>query len=229
MTASQPRAGEREHFDDVDGATTIHDRIREAMIDGTLAPGSRLKIQELARRFETSSNPIREALQRLQGEGLVLINHNQGAFVRPINEQFVRNVYELLALIEPYLIRRFIEFALPEEIEKLAWLIDRFEEHNFGDTQTYRRLDTEIHGLTYQRHYNKQAIDLWKQKRILVGLLGRRYAIGQARRNAILQEHRMLLEAVRQQDVEKAVRVVEQHVKGSAGHFIELLRADLPQ
>ncbi|MFD9900349.1 GntR family transcriptional regulator [Mesorhizobium sp. NPDC059025] len=229
MAANHPQEEEREHFDDVQGARTVHERIREAMIEGILAPGSRLKVQDLARRFETSSNPIREALQRLQGEGLVLINHNQGAFVRTIDEQFVRNIYELLALIEPYLVRRFVEFALPEEIEKLAELIARFEEHNFGDTQLYRRLDTEIHGLTYQRHYNKQAIDLWKQKRILVGLLGRRYAIGQARRKVILQEHRMLLEAVRQQDVEQAARVVEQHVKGSAVHFIELLRADLPR
>lgn len=227
MMVRRPDETEWEPFDDAQATPAVHDRIREAMVEGVLAPGSRLKVQELARRFETSSNPIREALQRLQGEGLVLINHNQGAFVRPIDSQFVRNTYELLALIEPYLIRRFVEFALPEEIQELADLIGRFEEHNFADAQIYRRLDTEIHGLTYRRHDNKQAIELWKQKRILVGLLGRRYAISLARRKAILKEHRLLLEAARQQDIEGAARVVEQHVKGSSIHFIELLRADL--
>src|SRR6185312_11676029 len=84
--------------------TSIYDRLREDIIEGRISADSRLKVRDLAARYGVSTNPVREALQQLRGEGFVVISPNRGARVRPIDEDFVRNVYEITALIEPYLV-----------------------------------------------------------------------------------------------------------------------------
>src|SRR5690349_17936694 len=73
----------------------VCDAIRNDIVAGRFPPGTRLKIQEIMAEYRISSNPIREALQQLQGEGLVVISPNKGATVREIDEQFLRNIYEI--------------------------------------------------------------------------------------------------------------------------------------
>ena len=65
----------------------VYDRIRDEIVAGCLGPNERLKVSELAARYGTSTNPIREALQLLRGEGFVVIEPNRGARVRPIDEE----------------------------------------------------------------------------------------------------------------------------------------------
>ena len=89
----------------------LHDLIRDDIVEGRLEPGVRLKTAELAKRYGTSTNPVGEALHQLQGEGMVIISPNRGARVRPISEDFVRNIYEFRALIEHYLVRWFVNYA----------------------------------------------------------------------------------------------------------------------
>ena len=76
--------------------------IREAIIDGRLAPGERLKEEELARELGLSRTPIREALAVLQAEGLVDTAPNQGATVRAHDAEDLDDLYRLRALLEGY-------------------------------------------------------------------------------------------------------------------------------
>src|SRR6187402_3245911 len=79
----------------------VYERIRDEIISGRLGSNERLKVADLAAYYGTSTNPIREALQQLRGEGFVLIEPNRGARVRPIDEDFVRDIIEIEVLIEP--------------------------------------------------------------------------------------------------------------------------------
>ena len=84
------------------GYSRLRDLIRLDIVAGRLRPGARLKIAELAARYDTSAIPVREALQQLQGEGIVTFIANRGASVRTIDENFIRNIHEICALIEPF-------------------------------------------------------------------------------------------------------------------------------
>ncbi len=88
---------------------TIYNKVtsglRMAIVSGEFEPGERLKMVDLIQRFGTSQMPIREALQQLQGEGLVTIIPNRGARVRKIDHGFVNNIYDLRITIESYLIQ----------------------------------------------------------------------------------------------------------------------------
>ncbi len=93
---------------------TFYQLIRDDIIQGRLPANSRLKIGSLAEYYGTSTTPIREALQQLRGEGFVIIEPNRGARVRPIDDNFIRDIYEIEALIEPYLAKSFVELATSE-------------------------------------------------------------------------------------------------------------------
>src|ERR1700710_2758739 len=87
----------------------IQHRLRHDIIGGSLPFGSRLRINELASRYGVSHMPVREALRELHGEGLVVIERNRGARVRPIHLGFVEDLFDIRSAIETMLARRACE------------------------------------------------------------------------------------------------------------------------
>src|SRR5918993_5038596 len=124
----------------------LHDLIREDIVEGRLKPEERLVVADLAKRYVTSSNPVREALHQLQGEGIVVISRNRGARVRAVDEEFVRNIFDIRALIEPYLAQWFVDNATDQEIHILGLLQQQIEDTK-GDFESYRRLNDNFHSV----------------------------------------------------------------------------------
>ena len=88
------------------GARLAYEAIRQAIVEGTYRPGQRLVEQRLAEAHGLSRTPVREALKWLDGEGLIQIEPNRGAIVRPLTLEDVRDLYELRAELEGYAARR---------------------------------------------------------------------------------------------------------------------------
>jgi DNA-binding GntR family transcriptional regulator len=206
----------------------IYKLIRDDIIQGRLAANSRLKISALAEFYGTSTNPIREALQQLRGEGFVLIEPNRGARVRPIDDDFIRDVYEIESLIEPYLAKSFVELATSNDIIKLEELHEEIAELNFLDPVIFTELDTRFHSIFYRKHYNHHAVELWRVHREILSAFSRHVPIAKWRREAIVSEHAKLVESVKRHDVEGAADIVSLHVRGAGKHLIEQLRAASP-
>ncbi len=201
----------------------LHNMIREDIVEGRLEPQARLVVADLAKRYGTSSNPIREALHQLQGEGIVVISHNRGARVRTVDEDFVRNIFDIRALIEPYLARWFVNNAMDQEIQTLELLQQRIEATR-NDYVSYRRVNEQFHTVIYNRHYNREAIELEIRQREVLHILSRGFTISRTRWQAITREHRGILEAIKRHDADEAARITEQHVRGACEHLIEQMR-----
>lgn len=204
-------------------AQSLHRLIREDIVEGRLEPGTRLKTAELAKRYGTSTNPVREALHQLQGEGIVVISPNRGARVRPVGEDFVRNIYEIRALIEPYLTRWFVDYATEQEIERLE-VLQRLIDEVRHDYQQYWRANEQFHNIIYSRHYNREAVELEVRQREVLHILSRRFLISRARWQAVSREHWGIIEAIKRHDADEAARITEQHVRGACQHLIEQMR-----
>jgi len=200
---------------------SIYELIREDIISGRLGPSERLKVAELADRYQTSTNPVREALQQLRGEGFVTMEPNRGARVVAIDENFVRDIIEIEVLIEPALTRWFVSIAVDSDIAELEAIQKQIEANNFADRSQHGQLDTRFHQLIYDRHYNRHAAELWWKHREILRAISRRFPTSLSRRNAVLREHRELIAAIRAQDAEGAAAVVARHVEGSGRHIIE--------
>jgi DNA-binding GntR family transcriptional regulator len=204
---------------------SIYELIREDIISGRLGANERLKVADLAQRHGTSTNPVREALQQLRGEGFVLMTPNRGARVRPIDEEFVRDIFEIEVLVEPYLTRWFVGIVTEAEIAQLQDLQEQMEALNFADEQLHSDLDTRFHRLMYDRHYNRHSVDLWWRHREILWAISRRFPVSLSRRAAVVTEHHELLAAIRNQDADRAAAVIARHVEGSGRHIVEHMRA----
>lgn len=199
--------------------------IRDDIISGRLKANERLVVADLAQRHGTSTNPIREALQLLRGEGFVIISPNRGARVRPIDQDFVRDIYEIGVLIEPALTRWFVCMATPEDIARLEALQEAIEANNFADPLKHSELDTQFHTIMYERHYNRHAAELWWKHREVLRAVSRRFNFTLARRAQVMREHRLLIQHIKDGEADKAAVLVAQHVEGSGRHILEHMRA----
>lgn len=207
-------------------SSVIYDSIRHDILSGELAANVRLKVSALARQYDTSTNPVREALQQLRGEGLVLFTPNQGARVRPIDMEFVRDVAEVGYQLEPYLLRLFVETASKEDVAKLESIQTEIEELNFADKPRHTALNDQFHESMYERHYNRVAFGVWKQHREIIGSISSRIPIAMGRQDAIISEHWQLIDAIRSQDVDKAIAVLNQHIGDAGRHLVDQLRIE---
>ena len=205
--------------------TSVYHLIRDDIIEGRLKPNERLVAADLARRHGTSTNPVREALQILRGEGFVIFALNRGARVRPIDQDFVRDISEIGVLIEPALTRWFVGMATEEDIAELERLQSLIEENNFADPLRHSELDTAFHTVMYRRHYNRHVAALWWKHREVLRAVGRRFDFTLARREAIIREHRELIRLTKAQDADKAAETIARHVEGSGRHLLEQMRA----
>jgi DNA-binding GntR family transcriptional regulator len=204
---------------------SVYQLIREDIIEGRLAPNERLVVADLAQRHGTSTNPVREALQLLRGEGFVIFAERRGARVRPIDQDFVRDIYEIGVLIEPALTRWFVGMATEEDIAELERLQCLIEENNFADPIRHSELDTAFHTVMYRRHYNRHAAELWWKHREVLRAVSRRFNFTLARRATVIREHRALIGFIKAQDAEKAAETIARHVEGSGQHILEQMRA----
>ncbi|HVL20922.1 MAG TPA: GntR family transcriptional regulator [Amaricoccus sp.] len=208
---------------------SIYDLIRDDILEGRLAANERLKVGELALRLGTSTNPVREALQQLRGEGFVLFEPNRGARVRPLDADFVRDSFEVEMLIEPYLTRWFVRIVTERELGELEAIEAEIEALNFSDPAAHAALDLRFHRLMYDRHYNRNAAEIWWKHRRILGAIAGRFPVSISPRLAVVQEHRALIALIRVQDAEGAGALIERHVENSGKHLIERMRAADPR
>ena len=203
---------------------SVYARIREDIIEGRIAADSRLKVRDLAARYEVSTNPVREALQQLRGEGFVVIAPNRGARVRSIDEAFLRDTNEIELLIEPYLTRWFADVVTTADIEELVTIQDEIEALNFTDTARNSALDTRFHGLIYERHPNQHILELWWKHREILGAVTKRFPIAIGRQAAVVEEHRALIACLKTHDAKGAEAIMIKHVSGSGRHMMQQMR-----
>jgi DNA-binding GntR family transcriptional regulator len=102
------------------GDHAVYDGLRQAIVEGRFPPGARLREAPLAADFGVSRTPVREALLRLENEGLVVLERNRGAHVRTLSVPVIVEVYELRARLEGYAAELAAERAAPEDLARLS-------------------------------------------------------------------------------------------------------------
>ncbi|HET9471075.1 MAG TPA: GntR family transcriptional regulator, partial [Usitatibacter sp.] len=118
----------------------VLERLREAIIAGRLAPGSRLIERELIAMLGVSRTVVREALRQLQSEGLIAEDERKGMVVRALTEDEARHLYAIRALLEGLAARLFVENAAEDHVRRLAEALERtVEAYATGDPRRILR------------------------------------------------------------------------------------------
>ena len=208
-----------------DGAS-VYERLRRDIIEGHVPANARLKVRELATRFGVSTNPVREALQQSRGQGLVVIEPNRGARVRPVDEKCVHDTGEIEALIEPFLTHWFVGIATLADLERLEAIQAEIEALDFRSLEAHNALDADFHRLIYERHPNTHLLELWWNHRDVLGAVVRGLDVTLTRRSAVIREHRAIIACIKAHDADGAAAVVRDHVQGASRMWIDQLRAN---
>jgi DNA-binding GntR family transcriptional regulator len=121
-------------------------RLRAAILDGSLLPGQRIRQAEIANRYQTSRIPVREALQLLQAEGLVVLSPHAGARVAHLDPAEIGDIYEIREHLEPFALQTSVPELSVEQRRALAEYVEAIEKSAAaGDLGQWADLDREFH------------------------------------------------------------------------------------
>ena len=105
-------------------ARKAYEAVRHEIIEGRYAPGDRITESEIAKSADVSRTPVREALHRLEAEGLIRFVPNQGAYVSSFGLEEAEEIFELRAMLEAYAVRLCVDRATPDEIRAMRELAE---------------------------------------------------------------------------------------------------------
>jgi DNA-binding GntR family transcriptional regulator len=205
----------------------VYQALRNAIMCSDLRPGQRLVIDELARQLEVSAIPVREALQLLQSEGLVTSVPHVGAAVSPISRESIDEVFAVLEGLEIVASRSAAQRLTSleaAELEGIALAMD--EAVREGRNEDWADLNSQFH-LTISRlsampmllEMTERVLSRWDRLRRFYfnGVLVHR--IEQAQ-----EEHRELLQAMKDRDLPALERTVKRHNQGALLAYAEYLQ-----
>jgi len=200
-------------------AGLAYDQIRALILSGEMAPGARLSQLELAERLAISRTPVREALRRLAGEGLVDALPQRGFRVADIGLESVMRRLEVRFLLEPGIARLAAERATREEIAALheAIALEEGAEDAIGIHDASRLFHVSLARATH----NDELVSTLESKWIIeVGrrLLARRAYMPQWHA-ADIAEHRGIAAAVEAGDGERAAILMREHIAAALQHW----------
>jgi DNA-binding GntR family transcriptional regulator len=186
--------------------------IRDAIVEGRLEPGRRLKEDELARELGISRTPIREALRVLQSEDLVVATPNRGAVVRAHAAEELEDLYDLRALLEGHAARRAAERITDAQVEELRASCARFAAVSPDDLAGLVRENLVFHhGILEIAGSARLASMVGKVIRLpLVYNSYRWYSPEQKRISA--RYHARIVDALAARDAEQAQLIMGEHV-----------------
>lgn len=206
------------------GQDSVYSKLLADIAKGVFISGDRLVTTQLAERYGTSINPVREALKRLEGEGFVTSQKNSGSRVAKFEYSTMRDVFEILQILEPYLLEWFIEERTEEQLNALGSLLDRMKALDPHDFTAFRELDTEFHWEMYRHHYNKSAVTLWQSKKLVLQALHANLAISRTRFEAAIEEHEVILGQLRLGDAEGAYKALMNHILKGGDYWSRIMR-----
>ncbi|MCA8235991.1 GntR family transcriptional regulator [Burkholderia cenocepacia] len=202
-------------------ADAVAASLRDMIINGELEAGERLVERDLAERFGISRIPMREAIQRLEREGLLDIFRNRGAVVRMLSTSDVQEIYDLRVLLEGDAIYRSVK-QLDDETLARAELVHRL----LGDATVPRRqgeLNREFHALLYARCGNARQLKSIAELRSQVERYERLQATLLADTPSFQVEHEEILQACRERNARAARAMTVAHLDSARRIVLRLV------
>ena len=192
-------------------APRVRDLLEEAILEGDLKPGERLRAEALAQRFGTSRTPIREALLQLEAQGLVDVEPNRGAVVRSFDRDDLFDLYQLRALLEPCAAALAAPRISEQDIAALHALCEA--EDHMAANEAFHRIILEAAG-------SPRLLDAMRAATGIPRTFRSVFWHDERQREESLMCHRRLVAAFTARDADLAEAVMRMHILGAIA-FLE--------
>lgn len=204
----------------------VADTLREAIVTGEFDDGEELNQVELAKHFGVSRVPVREALRRLQAEGLVSAEAHRRVVVPGLNRDRISEIFEVRALLEGYLLERSALHLDEGRLAELRAVCDAMDKARGRDAWLARNHD--FHHSLLAPADGPLTVALVERLSHQVERYLRRTG-GVHRPKEAGREHRAILDALERRKVKEAVKVLSQHILSTRDSVIAALPHDHPE
>ncbi len=191
-------------------------RIRAAIRDGSLAPGERVTETDLAARFGVSRTPVRQAIARLEAEGLLTHEPRRGLSVARPDHQQVVELYVMREVLEGAAARLAAQHASETEIAAMAEILAA-EPAAFGDAAALAAINQRLHGMLYLAAHNRYLLRSLEQLAATMSLLPT-LLTRDGRAEAAHAEHRAILKAIAKRNGDAAEAAARAHARAAQRH-----------
>jgi DNA-binding GntR family transcriptional regulator len=203
--------------------------IRERILGGVLVAGEPLRQEALAAELGVSRIPLREALQRLEAEGLVALVPHRGAVVSELPTDDALELFELRALIESDLLRRAVPLARPADYAAAIVAADHFADAlGRGDIARLGQANLQFHLALYQPAGRRQTIDVYQRLHQQCDRLMRLQLTLTNGGAQAIREHAAIAAAVERGDADTAAQLTHAHILGAGERLVRALGSRHP-
>lgn len=203
----------------------VFETLREAIISGRLKPGERLMEVQLAEEMGVSRTPVREAIRKLELEGFVVMVPRKGAYVADISLKDIADVFEVRAALEGLAAALAAERITEEELEQLERLLVQLAEKiEKNDLTGLIEIDTQFHEVLYRACRNAKLVQILGNLREQIQRFRATSLASPGRMKFALDEHKKIVEAVSERNVELARALAQEHIENAENSLLEALR-----
>ena len=193
--------------------------LKKALFSGEYKSGDELSLTDIASKLGVSRTPVREAFQALEAEGLIELRMNKGAIVKPIDEKYITDHYEMRMLLESEAAGRAAKNGMPDAVKLIEKLMDAQKRMESLSTSEYENLNFDVHSSIWTAADNmrlyKMLANLWNGPSIGFTSPKLEHYIKST------QEHIDILTAIRNHDAKKARKEMEQHTERSMNNILK--------
>jgi DNA-binding GntR family transcriptional regulator len=208
----------------------VFNTLRKAILTGELKPGERLMEIHLANQLGVSRTPIREAIRKLELEGLVVMMPRRGAEVAQITEKSLRDVLEVRRSLDALCAELACDRITGEELEKLKTACEQFEKAaGTDDVAEIAKADVALHDIIVQATRNRRLIQIVNNLSEQMYRYRFEYIKDEERHDNLVEEHRMIYESILHGDKEKAAEASKIHIDNQEQSIIRQIRLEQEQ
>lgn len=205
----------------------VFNTLRKAILTGELKPGERLMEIHLANQLGVSRTPIREAIRKLELEGLVVMIPRRGAEVAQITEKSLKDVLEVRRALDALCAELACDRITEEEKKNLEQACDDFEQATLsGDVTTIASADVALHDIIVEATGNKRLVQLVNNLSEQMYRYRFEYIKEEQQHTILVEEHRMIYDSIVRKDKVKAAEAARLHIDNQEKSIIRQIRME---
>ncbi|MGB9812917.1 MAG: GntR family transcriptional regulator [Thermovenabulum sp.] len=206
----------------------VFQALREAIISGELKPGERLMEVQLAEEMGVSRTPVREAIRKLELEGLVVMVPRKGAYVAGLSMKDAADVFEVRQSLEGLAAALAAERITDEEIEALERiLLEINDAAEKNDLNLIIQKDAEFHNILFKASRNDKLVQIINNLKEQIDRFRIQSFENPGRLKKLVEEHKKIVEAISERNVEKAKKLAEEHIEKVENNVMNILRKQM--
>ena len=202
----------------------VFNTLRQAIIKGDLKPGERLLEIQLADKLGVSRTPVREAIRKLELEGLVTMVPRRGTTVLGITKKHLKDVLEIRSALEELALELACRRITTEQYEELVRLETLLEAKQDSDNAfELSDIDEKFHEQIYQATNNPRLIQLLANLREQMYRFRLEYMKAKDKRPRLIQEHQQIIKALKNKDSKAGRKAIYDHIVNQANAILSTL------